>query len=514
MLRTVERIRIGWRPLLAAALTAVVGVLPVRGDAIGQAVFDRLRQLGLEPAARCDDATFIRRVTLDATGGIPTAPEVRAFLDDARPAKRAALIDRLLERDEFADYQAMKWCDLLRVKSEYPINLWPNAVQAYHHWLRESLRTNLPYDRFARELLTASGSNFRRPQVNFYRAVPSRQPRALAQAAALTFLGARADRWPADRLDGLAAFFALVGYKATAEWKEEIVLFDLARALAPTAAVCPDGTRVIIPAGQDPRPVFADWLVRPDNPWFARAMANRVWAWLLGQGIVDPPDDLRDDNPPVNAALLDLLAQQFVAGGYDLKRLYRAILTSPVYELASGPRSQDPVAARNFASCRVRRLEAEVLIDAVNQVTGTTERYASSIPEPYSYLPEQQRTIALADGSISSPFLGLFGRSPRDTGLADERDHTPSSAQRLHLLNSSHILRKLAQCPLLRGVPTTPGRLGSLVDDLYLTILSRRPTVEERQVVEAYRPATGGARQAALDVAWALLNTAEFQFRH
>jgi len=481
---------------------------------IDQLVFGRLERLGIQPANDSSDAVFVRRVYFDAIGTLPSAEEARAFLEDRNPDKRAALVDRLLERDEFADYWAMKWSDLLRVKSEFPINLWPNAVQAYHRWIRTSIRENMPYDRFVREMLTASGSNFRKPQVNFYRAVQSKKPRTLAQAVALTFMGTRADKWPEDRLDGMAAFFSLVGYKATAEWKEEIVFFDLARATAATEAVLPDGARITIPPEQDPREVFADWLINPKNPWFARNIVNRVWSWLLGRGIIHEPDDIRPDNPPVNPELLALLERELIANQYDLKTIYRMILKSKTYQLSCVPRTNDPAGEKNFAFYPARRLEAETLIDAINRITGSTEKYSSSIPEPFSFIPEKQRTITLADASISSPFLGLFGRSPRDTGLESERNNAPNSSQRLHLLNSSHIQRKLEQSARIRALPQSGGSLGTVADDLYLTILSRPPTVEERKIVEAYKPAAGGIRQAGLDLAWALINTAEFQFRH
>lgn len=249
-------------------------------------VFGRLRHLGIQPAYLCSDAVFIRRAYLDTIGTLPGEEETREFLSNHDPDKRSALIDRLLERDEFADYWAMKWCDLLRVKSEFPINLWPNAVQAYHRWIRTSLKENVPYDRFVRAMLTSSGSNFRVPQVNFYRAVRSREPRSIAQAVALAFMGSRAERWPADRLSGMAAFFSQVGYKSTAEWKEEIVFFDPTKSLPGSAsgvaqvATFPDGKKVRLSLGQDPREAFAEWLITPRNPWFARNIVNRIWSWL------------------------------------------------------------------------------------------------------------------------------------------------------------------------------------------------------------------------------------------
>ncbi|NQU10674.1 DUF1553 domain-containing protein [bacterium] len=374
----------------------------------------------------------------------------------------------------------------------------------------------MPYDRFARELLTANGSNFRVPQVNFYRSVQSKDPPTLARAVALTFLGVRAEKWPPHQLADLAAFFAQVGFKSTAEWKEEIVFFDPGTTNAPTATVFPDGSRVRLSPGQHPREVFAGWLVRRSNPWFARNIVNRVWSWLLGRGIIHEPDDIRPDNPPSNPELLAHLEREFVASRYDLRQLYRMILKSRVYQLSCLPRSADPRAAANFAFYPVRRLEAEVLIDALCRITGTTESYSSPIPEPFTFIPADQRAIALADASITSPFLELFGRSPRDTGLESERQNRPTAAQRLHLLNSSHIQRKLEQGPKLQALFRATRRRRDLADELYLTILSRYPTDAERRIVSKYKPTSvnEGNRRLGLDLAWALVNTAEFQCRH
>ena len=499
--------------VLGACAASLSSTVPQgRIDAL---VFGNLKRLGLQPAEICTDEVFVRRVYFDAIGTLPTAREVQTFLEDSSPGKRDALIDRLLARDEFADYWAMKWCDALRVKSEFPINLWPNAVQAYHRWIRTSVKENMPYDAFARELLTASGSNFRKPQVNFYRAVQSKTPKALAQAVALTFMGTRAEKWPEARLAGMAGFFSQVGYKATAEWKEEIIYVDPASTNAQMSAVFPDGTEVDFSPDQDPREVFANWLVSARNPWFARCAVNRVWAWLLGHGIVDEPDDIRPDNPPANPELLAFLEGELISNRYDLKRIILLILKSKTYQLSSIPKAGTPAGEKNFAFYPVRQLDAEVLIDALNQITGSTEKYTSSIPEPFSFIPENQRTITLADGSITSPFLSLFGRSPRDTGLASERNTEPTASQCLHLLNSSHIQRKLDQGDKLLALFREHGkRPKQLVEALYLTILSRYPTAEELTVLTAYKKSAPEGRHIGMDIAWALINTAEFQYRH
>jgi hypothetical protein len=490
---------------------------PLAKNRVDELVFGRLQQLGIQPANVCSDAVFVRRAYLDVIGTLPSAAEARQFLLDRNPDKRRALIDRLLERDEFADYWAMKWSDLLRVKAEFPINLWPNATQAYHHWIRTSIKENLPYDRFVRELLTSNGSNFRAPPVNFYRAIQSREPVAIARTVALTFMGARAEKWPADRLSGMATFFSLVGYKSTAEWKEEIVFFDPGKAAAggTPAAVFPDGTPTRLSPDRDPREVFADWLITPQNPWFTRNIANRVWSWLLGRGIIHEPDDIRPDNPPANPELLALLERELIAAHYDLKHLFRMILNSQTYQLSSIPRTAQPDAGANFAFYPLRRLDAEVLIDALDEITGTTEKYSSAIPEPFTFMPDNERSIALPDGSITSSFLEMFGRPPRDTGLESERNNRSTAMQQLHLMNSSHIQQKLEQGPKLQALLRSKDGPHEVVDGLYLAILSRFPTDKEREIVRVYaQSGSAGGRQAAVDVAWALINSAEFLYRH
>jgi hypothetical protein len=484
---------------------------------IDRLVFGRLRRLDIRPANVCPDAVFVRRAYLDVIGTLPTGQEAREFLEDQNADKRRSLIDRLLEREEFADYRAMKWSDLLRVKAEFPINLWPNAAQAYHRWIRSGLKENMPYDRFARELLTATGSNFRAPQVNFYRAVQSKEPTALAQAVALTFMGTRAEKWPTNRLTGMAAFFSQVGYKSTKEWKEEIVYFDpgLATNGLWKTATFPDGTPARLSPDRDPREAFADWLVDPQNPWFARNIVNRIWSWLLGRGIIDEPDDVRPDNPPSNPELLAYLERELIASHYDLKHIYRLILNSKTYQLSSIPKSDNAAAEANFACYPLRRLDAEVLIDALNQITGTTEKYSSAIPEPFTFIPEDTRSIALPDGSITSSFLDMFGRPPRDTGLESERNNRPSAAQRLHLLNSSHIQRKIEQSRQIRSLLRSESGLREIATTLYLTILSRYPTEEELKTVTAYSESGEVTRrEATWDIVWALINSAEFLYRH
>ena len=563
---------------------------------IDRLVFDKLKRMGIKPVL-CSDAVFLRRAYVDTTGTIPTADEARRFLEDRdSPNKRRVLIDRLLESEAYADYWAMKWSDILRIKAEFPINLWPNAAQAYHRWVRASIVANKPYNVFARELLTSSGSNFTESPVNFYRAVQTHTPEGIASAVALTLMGSRTDFWPAGRLSGMAVFFSQIGFKPTSSWKEEHVFWDplgtskekgniapgraavtdigkipveqeksddpkkrtsgsqepifrVAQAVPKPAVTVlvgtfPDGTQVKLSPERDPREVFAGWLIKPSNPWFSRAIVNRVWWWLVGRGIIHEPDDIRPDNPPGNPKLLANLEKQFIADNYDLKRLYRRILNSSTYQLSSVPRVATPAAEANFASYPFRRMEAEVLIDAINKITGATDLYTSAIPEPYTYIPANQPAVAIADGSITSPFLALFGRSARTTGMESERNNKPMPTQWLHMLNSSHIQRKLEQGPKLRKLINAPGDPQKKIEELYLTILSRYPTADELKVLSTIgavktvtnRPQnqvtkTKGAKGAAgqqpetqtiyvkrpndwIDISWALINSLEFLYRH
>ena len=371
-------------------------------------------------------------------------------------------------------------------------------------------------------------------------------------------MGARVESWPTNRVADMATFFSQIGYKPTSEWKEEHVFWDslgssavagntapgrpaitaiglasnsVAQPAIPVRtinlrqeATFPDGKKITLLSDQDPREVFAGWLISPRNPWFTRSAVNRVWAWLLGRGIVHEADDIRDDNPAANPALLAHLEKEFIASGYDLKRLHRLILNSRTYQLSSMPRHNTPEAVAQFASYPLRRLDAEVLIDAINQITGASDLYTSPIPEPFTYIPTDMPAIAIADGSITSPFLALFGRSARATGLENERNNRPIPSQWLHLLNSTHIQRKLEQGARLKTIIGSDRPSFEITEDLYLTILSRFPTPDETAKARAYVVAAaeraGGKDNRSkrgegwVDLSWALVNSTEFLYRH
>ncbi|OHD70067.1 MAG: hypothetical protein A2177_05505 [Spirochaetes bacterium RBG_13_68_11] len=487
---------------------------------VDDAVSAALASRGADFAERCTDEVFVRRLYLDMLGTLPRPKETEAFLRSTDPDKRAALVEQLFRRDEYADYWSLRWGDVLRIKSEFPINLWPNAVQAYHRWIRQALHENLSYDRFARALLATSGSNFRDPPVNFYRAVAARDPSSLARAAALTFLGTRLESWPAEAQADMAAFFSRVAWKKTLEWKEEIVYSDPLRT-GDLAMRLPDGRTVVVPETVDPRTVFAEWLTQPENPWFARALVNRAWYWLLGTGITEPADAIPRgaDGRPANAGtgeeVLKILVEEFRASGYDLRSLLRLILTSRTYQQSSVALPGGTPAELAFTRYTIRRLDAEILADALAWLGGVGPGYSSPIPEPFTFIPDSERTIALADGSITSPFLVKFGRPSRDTGLLSERNNQPNEEQALYLLNSSEVRKRIDSSPVLKAVYNLPkAQRAEQVRRIYFILLNRLPTAEEQKLVAAYTATTGDQSRAARDLAWALINSKEFLYRH
>ena len=509
--------------LVSAALFAVDVSSPYRKDStvpvhseIDRILAAHWERLGLARPCEASDAVFVRRATLDLCGRLPTSDEARDYVAKQDPDKRRQLIERLVNSEGFIEYWSLHFCDLLRVKSEFPINLWPNAVYGYQRRVQHFLRENEPYDHFVMSLLLATGSNFRVPEVNFYRATANRRAAGLARAAALTFMGARSDQWPEIEQQRLAAFFDCVACKSTKEWKEEIVY--LKERDTELVLTRPDGKVVRVPPGADPRQAFYDYLREDGNPYFARALANRVWYWLLGRGIVHEADDLRADNPPLIPELLDALAAALVTSGYDLRYLCRLVASSAAYCSASCPPpeyAQPDLAREHFAVFALRRLPAEVLDDVICDLTGVSSSYSSVIPEPFTYVPPEARTIALADGSISSSFLILFGRPARDDGVLAERNNGINGKQRLYLFNSGDLYRKLGRIgqrddfkgrPFLQNIPA-----------LYWLFYSRPPTRDEYQLLRdewSLQPGGKARWRFQQDLAWVFINTSEFLYQH
>lgn len=500
-------------------------------NTIDTLVHAKLAALGIPPSPLCSDQAFLRRAYLDVIGILPTPAEARAFLADKNPTKRARLIDQLLERDEYADFWALKWGDLLRIKSEYPSNLWPNGVQAYHRWVRNSIAKNTPYDRFVTELLTSSGSNFRSPPSNYYRAVRKRDAQGYAEATALLFMGVRmscarchahpTENWTLDDNMGMAAFFANVRIKRTREWKEEIVYSSpgqrmyhstTRQTVAPKFLGQPPLT---LDAEEDPRVKFAQWLTSPKNPWFARNIVNRVWFWLLGRGIIDEVDDLRPTNIATNPALLAYLEAELKSHKFDLKYIYRLILNSRTYQASSKPTQYNAWDGMYFSHYPARRLEAEQFLDAIGQVTETSESYLSRVPEPYTRLPSGTRATQISDGSIDSSFLKLFGRPPRDTPYESDRCHDTSMKQALYMINSSELENKVSRSGRISRLVKAKKTDAAIIDDIFLAALSRFPNkAEKAKALEYLEKGKRNRTQAVRDLMWAVLNTKEFILNH
>jgi len=445
------------------------------------------------------EAHFLRRVHLDLTGLPPDPDEITAFLLDQDPEKRVKLVERLLRGDPYAVYQAHLWGDELRIKAEFPINLWPNAVQFYSRYVYIFCRDNIPYDRFAREVLTASGSNFRVAPANFFRAAADRSPKGLAEVTSLTFFGRHLDSFSQRQQRDFIAFFTRIGYKSSREWKEEFVFCKYPPPGTPLLrAAVPGRARVIIPADTDPRTVLAEEILASDM--FADAMVCRVWRRLFG----------REPSDPRLTTMRGEMARRFRASGFDIRKLYREILLSPAYSLPPGTPKQEKV----FAAYPVRRLNAEQISDRISALLKHSfENYSSVIPEPFTFLPPGTRAGAIDDGSISSAFLDLMGKPPRDSGSPEERRDNLTGKQKLFFLNSGKLYNELRQTP-----NRWYGKRDSFnlrISKLYLAALSRPETAEELALCRKYFNLLPPRERWKFwhELLWALVNSKEFLYQ-
>ncbi|HVX16343.1 MAG TPA: DUF1549 domain-containing protein [Pirellulales bacterium] len=487
----------------------------VESSFIDRHVAAKLEKLNLAPSSPADDATFLRRVYLDTIGTLPTAEEARRFLADTRDDHRQRLVEELLVRPEFADFWALKWSDLLRVDR---IALGHKGAYSYYRWIRESLAANKPLDRFARELLTAEGPLAESPPGNFYKVV--QKPGDMASTLSQVFLGVRIscaechhhpyDRWSQSDYYGMVDFFAPLSRRPSAHG-EMLIAAAAAETKHPRTGEIveahPLGAPTTEPSTGDRRGTLAAWLTSPENPWFARNLANRVWAHFLGRGLVEPVDDMRATNPPSNPELLDALAQHLADHQFDLRALIRAITASRVYQLSSRPNETNERDEQNYSRALLKPLSAEVLLDAVCQTTGVDEKFAG--------VPEGYRAVQLWDSGVSHYFLKLFGRPVRQTPCECERNTEASVAQVLHFLNSPRIEEKLAhESGRIKRLVAQNADASELVDELYLTFFSRFPEPEERQLGIEHVVGASDRRQAAEDLAWSMLNSLEFVFNH
>ena len=448
---------------------------------------------------RCRDEVFLRRAYLTVTGAVPTRQESIDFLDSKDPDKREALVDKLIKSELGLKYMQMRWGDILRIKSEFPSNLWPNGVQAYNRWVYEQLMNNVPYDKMVRGLLLSEGSNFRSPAANFYRGFQSRTPENFYANINLLFLGNR------NCTDNGYLCFSQIKFKSTKEWKEEIIYLDFRKYLPWQTIELTDGTVLKPTLGDDWREAYVSWLTSPDNRRFAEVLVNRMWYWVFGKGIVHEPDDWRKDNKPSNPELLKELTDYFVTSKFDMQALMKKILLSDEFNSKSAPEG----------FYQPQRLPAEVIIDAISSVLGMWGTYSSRVPEPFTYYPRATRATHLGDATVSSSELELFGKVSRDVSLESQRNNSITSRQMLYLMNSSDLEQRIRKSQTVKWMCEHSESVKQLANAISLRVLSRRATPEEVELYTEYQQQNKlSMKELACDIMWMQFNSNEFLYNH
>ncbi|MBR3677293.1 MAG: DUF1553 domain-containing protein [Alistipes sp.] len=448
---------------------------------------------------QCRDEVFLRRAYLTVTGALPSPQESAKFLDDNRPDKREKLINRLLNRELALQYTLMHWGDILRIKSEFPSNLWPNGVQAYNRWIYEKLMNNVPYDQMVRELLLSTGSNFRDPAANFYRGFQERSPENFYANINLLFLGNR------NCADNGYLCFSQIKFKSTKEWKEEIIYIDYRKELPWQQIKLADGTILQPDYNTDWREAYVNWLTSPENRRFAEVMVNRMWFWVFGRGIVHEPDDWREDNQPSDPALLKELTDYFIKSKYNMKALMKKILMSEQFNSKMAPEG----------TYQPQRLPAEVIVDAIASSTGRWNKYSSRVPEPFTFYPPQTRATHLGDATVSSTELELFGKVSRDVSLESQRSNALTSRQLLYLMNSSALEQRIRKSPALKKICEQYTTVEQVADAITLRVLSRRATPQEVELYNKHKADNSlSMNELAYDIMWIQINSNEFLYNH
>jgi len=491
---------------------------PPEHNVVDTLVFNKLKTLQIQPSDLCSDDEFLRRAYLDTTGRLPTIAEAEVFLNDASPSKRQVLVDTLLDTDDFASFWALKWCDILRSNSK---KLKVAGVHKFRRWVFETIRDDRPMDEFARQLLTANGSAFENPAANFWRA--SRDPLDATETTAQLFLGVRIqcakchnhpfERWTQDNYYGIAAAFARVGRKNTIDGEEEVIFTQQGGEVTQPRTGQQMKVHLLlkgdvdVPADQDRREVFAQWLTEPDNPFFAKSLVNRMWGHMMGRGLVEPVDDFRDSNPPSNAELLDELARQFVQSGFRQKQVLRLIMNSRVYQLSSRSNDFNKQDELYNSHAITRLLAAEQLLDAICAVT--------QVPEAFPGAPAGMRATELSEPPADNYFLKIFGQPQREMACQCERSSESNLSQALQMINGPVVHNKLRDdkgriSQMLAAMKTDD----EIITSMYLAAVSRAPLPEELTAAKAHIATQADRRQGLEDVGWAILNSKEFLFQH
>ncbi len=487
------------------------------GNYVDVLVAEKLKKLRILPSNKCTDEEFLRRATIDIVGLLPTPEEFEKFVADPTSDKRAKLVDSLLERKEFSEIWAMKWSQLLLIKSDNQVSY--KAAFQYSSWLTNQIAANVPIDQIVRHLIASNGGVFEQPATNFYQV--ERDTLKTSENVAQVFMGIRTqcaqchnhpfDRWTMNDYYGFASFFSQIGRK-TGEDYREIIVFDrqggevnhpvTGKPQPPTFL----GGPVPETNGKDRRDVLASWITSPDNPFFATSIANRVWAHFFGIGIVDPVDDIRVSNPASNPELFSELGKRLTDYKFDLKQLVRDICNSETYQRSTEPNDTNKGDTRNFAFAQVRRVPAEMLLDCISQATDTKEKYRG--------LPLGAKAVQIADGTTSNYFLTTFGRSPRTTVCEGEATTDPSLSQALHLINGNSSQGKIAQGNLIKRWTDEGKTPVQVIDAIYVRALSRHASQAELDTLSKMVGEAANPQQGLEDAFWAVLNSREFMFNH
>jgi Protein of unknown function (DUF1549)/Protein of unknown function (DUF1553) len=530
-----NRFTIGSEAIVLPADKGYMWTNPPAQNGLDEIVYDRLKKLRLLPSELCDDETFLRRATLDITGTLPSVAEYRAFMADSGKDKRTKLVDRLIQSDSFTDIWTDLWAEMLRVKGGgyAPSATDTKAAAAYYDWIHEQIAKNRPLNEFVADQINGTGSNLTDGPANLYTMLvhsPKFTPKNFASDFSQLFLGVRIqcaechnhpfDRWTQDDYYSWVSFFTGLKRKQGAEPREFYVYNDASAEPAkhlvddrPMAATVLGG-EAPVPKGSDPRKALAAWLTSPKNDLFTHNLANRIWAQFMGRGLVEPLDDMRISNPPSNKALLDAMAAELASNGFNLRALVREICTSRVYQLSVQPNSTNAADTRQFSRAQLRRLRADVLLDAIVKATDG-ERSFQYFPAGIKAIQQYPRTSGDTTGARSGdPFFETFGRSDRATVNAGETKMEPTLSQTLHFIAGNTLQDQIGKGKVVPKLLSAGQPPEAIVEELYIRALSRKPDGDELKGMLELAAKAPGDRVVYEDIFWSLIDSTEFLFNH